>query len=283
MIDIETLFLSAATAVAAWIPWVLGALVVFLVGLLRARSARDMTRSTLGRSMVRRVMESGASGRACFLAAWMAVAGVVVGVRPVEAQDLGIAVRAGTLGLGGEVALGLGNRVVVRAGIGYLPLEFGATLDDIDVTLELPRTLYHAGVDLYLNSVIRIGGGFLVKPDGIALSATPTEPQDIGGEQYAPEEIGTLRGGLQTTDRAPYALIGFGKHVSRRAGLTLDLGVAFLRDTRVTLDSEGGTLSDDPSFRQQLDAQARSFEDDLPRYLELWPMVSLGFRIGIGP
>lgn len=233
--------------------------------------------------MVRRFVAPGARGGALVLAAWMAVGGVVMGVRPVGAQDVGVAVRAGTLGLGGEAALGLGSRVVVRAGIGYLPLEFGATLDDIDVTLELPRTLYHAGLDLYLNSVVRIGGGFLVKPDGIALSATPTEPQDIGGQEYTPEQIGTLRGGLQTEDRAPYALIGFGKHVSRRAGLTLDLGVAFLRDTRVTLDSEGGTLSDDPSFRQRLDAQARSFEEDLPRYLELWPMVSLGFRIGIGP
>jgi len=202
---------------------------------------------------------------------------------PAAAQDLGIAVRAGTLGLGGEAALGLGDRLAVRAGVGFLPLEFGATLDDIDMTLELPRTLYHAGIDLYLTSVFRIGAGFLVKPDGVGLTATPTEPEEIGGQEFTPEEIGTLRGGLDTSERALYTLIGFGKHVSKRAGLTLDLGVAFLRDTRVTLDSEGGTLSDDPSFRARLDAQARNFEADLPRYLELWPIVNLGFRVGIGP
>jgi len=202
---------------------------------------------------------------------------------PAAAQDLGIAMRAGTLGLGGEAALSLGERIAVRGGVGFLPLEFGATIDDIDLTLELPRTLYHAGIDLYLTSVFRIGAGFLVKPDGVALSATPTEPEEIGGQEFTPAEIGTLRGALDTSERALYALLGFGKHVSKRAGLTLDLGVAFLRDTRVTLDSEGGTLSDDPSFRARLDAQARSFEADLPRYLELWPIVNLGFRIGVGP
>lgn len=233
--------------------------------------------------MIPRVRTLKTPWRVPFLATCLAAIAVGAAPAAIQAQGFGVAVRAGTLGLGGEAALGFGSRVAVRAGVGYLPLEFGATLDDIDVTLEVPRMLYHAGIDLYLNSVVRIGGGFLVKPDGIELSATPTAPQDIGGESFTPEEIGTLRGGLETADRAPYALIGFGRHVSSRAGLTLDLGVAFLRDTRVTLDSEGGTLSDDPAFRERLDTEARNFEEDLPRYLELWPMVSLGFRIGMGP
>lgn len=52
MIDIEALLLSASTVIAAWTPRVLGALAVLLVGLLLARSARNMARGALGRSKV---------------------------------------------------------------------------------------------------------------------------------------------------------------------------------------------------------------------------------------
>jgi hypothetical protein len=198
------------------------------------------------------------------------------------AQNLGVAARAGTLGLGAEAGLGLGDRLVLRGGLGLMPLEINGTVSDIDLTFELPRTWYNLGVDLYLNHIVRVGGGFLFKPDDVTLVAVPTTSQDIGGQQFTPEQIGTLLGSLDSGGRAPYVLIGFGKHTSSGIGLTLDIGAAFFEETRVALDAEGGTLSSDPDFRDRLEAEARNFEADLPRYIDIWPILNLGLRIGVG-
>lgn len=201
--------------------------------------------------------------------------------RAVEAQ-LGVAARGGSLGLGADAGLALGERLVIRGGVGVLPFEITGTLDDIEMTLELPRTWYNLGVDLYLTGPMRIGAGFLFKSDDVLLSATPTTPQEIGGQEFTPEQIGTLTGTLDNGDRAPYVLIGFGKHTASGFGLTLDLGLAFQEETLVTLDASGGTLSDDPQFRDRLDAEETRIENDLPTYIDLWPILSLGFRIGLG-
>lgn len=198
------------------------------------------------------------------------------------AAQLGVAARGGSLGLGADAGLALGERLVVRGGVGVLPFEITSTLDDIDMTLELPRTWYNLGVDVYLTGPMRIGAGFLFKSDDVLLSATPTTPQDIGGQEFTPEQIGTLTGTLDNGDRAPYVLIGFGKHTASGFGLTLDLGLAFQEETLVTLDASGGTLSDDPQFHDRLDAEATRIENDLPTYVDLWPILSLGFRIGLG-
>ncbi|MDZ7781004.1 MAG: hypothetical protein U5R14_13875 [Gemmatimonadota bacterium] len=214
----------------------------------------------------------------------LALALVIAGSFPqaATAQALGVAARGGTLGLGAEAAIPLGNRLVVRGGIGLLPFEIDGTLDGIDLTLELPERWSNIGLDLYLNEVMRLGGGFLFKSDDVTLRATPAAPQDLGGRTFTPEEIGTLTGVLESENRAPYILVGFGKHTSSGIGLSLDLGVAFMNDTRVSLDAEEGTLVDDPEFRERLDAEARSFEEDLPRYMEIWPILSLGLRVGLG-
>jgi hypothetical protein len=206
---------------------------------------------------------------------------LLVAPRAVEAQAFGVAPRAGTLGLGADVGLELGNRLVARAGVGVLPFEFTGTFDDIDMTLELPRTWYNVGVDLYLTGVVRVGGGLMFKSGDPLLSATPTQPLEIGDQTFTPDQIGTLSGTLDSGRQAPYVLIGFGKH-TRGIGLTLDLGLAFQKETQVTLDASGGTLSDDPDFRAELETETQRFEDDLPTYIDLWPILSLGLRIGLG-
>ena len=158
-----------------------------------------------------------------------------------------------------------------------------ATLGDLEVTLSLPDW-YNAGVDLYLNGAMRLGGGILVKSQDPELSGVFDAPQQIGGRTYTPQEIGTLVGVFDSSDQVPYALIGFGRHTASGIGLFIDLGVAFLGEPDVRLDAEGGTLDPDTNaqFRQALDDEAAEFEADVGTYLKLWPILSLGFRIGLG-
>ena len=199
-----------------------------------------------------------------------------------RAQRIGIGGRVGTLGVGAEAAIGFGERVVVRGGIGVTPFEPSLTLSGIESTLELP-TWYNVGVDIYVTGAMRIGGGLLFKADDPTLTGVFTTNQDIGGTTFTPQQIGTLVAVLDSKGQAPYLLIGFGKHTAPGVGLFVDFGVAFQGEPDFQLSAEGGTLTDDSgALRTALDQEATQFEEEAGSYLKFWPILSLGLRIGIG-
>jgi len=195
--------------------------------------------------------------------------------------QVGIAGRAGTLGFGGEVAIGLGNVVVLRGGAGLSTLEPNTTFDGIAVVLDLPDLWYNVGLDFYLNGAFRLGGGILFKPDDPVLRGSFDRAVDIGGTSLTPTELGALTGTVGLKDRAAYALIGFGKHTDRGVGLFVDLGAAFFGTPGVTLEAQGGSYPQD-DLAPLLDAEARNFEEDMKTYLKVWPLLSVGLRVGFG-
>jgi len=210
---------------------------------------------------------------------------LLVAPSAIEAQGFGVAGRVGTLGLGGEVAIGLTDKFVVRGGLGFMPFELTATIDDIDFTLTLPEKWMTLGADIYLNGSFRIGGGMLFKPDdpiltGEVLSGATIE---IGDEIYTSTEVSQLTGVLDSKDRAPYVLIGFGRHTAGGVGLFLDLGAAFMGEPVVSLTATGDpAVVGSPEFQSELRKQETNIEDDLGSYIKVWPILNLGLRIGVG-
>lgn len=216
----------------------------------------------------------------------LAVAILLVGIAAAApapaASQLGIAARAGTLGIGGEVAVGLSDGVVARGGMGLTSYTVTTTFDDIRMELDLPENWYNVGIDLYLNGSFRVGGGLLFKPEDPSMVGRLEGPVDIGGQTFTPAEVGTLTGTIVSKERAPYVLLGFGKHTDRGFGLSLDVGAAFTGEPTVTLQAEGGTYPDQAGLNARLDQEARNFEDDMKTYLKIWPILSLGLRLGVG-
>jgi hypothetical protein len=202
---------------------------------------------------------------------------------PAAAQGgAGFGIRAGTLGLGVDVAIPLGERVVARGGVGVNPIDPEVRFSEIDVTAELP-TWYNVGLDLYLNGALRIGAGVLLKPSDPTLRGVFTQDQEIGGQTFTPDEIGTLTGVIDSRAQAPFVLIGFGNHTAAGAGLYVDFGVAFMGQPEFELDAIGGTLNTGPgAFRDALEREEQEFEDDAGAYLRFWPILNLGLRIGVG-
>ena len=200
----------------------------------------------------------------------------------VAAQGFGLGARIGTIGLGGEAAVALGERVVVRGGVGFNPVDFDQTFGEIDVTAELP-TWYNIGLDAYLNGALRFGAGVLFKPDDPTLIGVFTQDQEIGGQTFTPQQIGRMVGVIDYKDQVPYALIGFGKHTAPGVGLFVDFGLAFMGEPEFQLDAVGGSLnSQSGPLRTALDAEEQEFEDDAGSYLRFWPILNLGLRIGVG-
>jgi hypothetical protein len=198
------------------------------------------------------------------------------------AQGIGVGVRAGTLGIGAEGAVGLTENLVVRGGIGLMPWEPEQDIDEITFSLNLPDTWYTVGLDLYLAGPLRVGAGLLYKPDDPSLTARLSTSTDIGGTSYTPAEVGTLTATLEARRKAPYLSLGFGRHDSPGFGLSLDLGVAFLGKPEFTLTAEDGTLVGDPAFEANLRAEEVNLENDAGPLLQYWPILSLGLRLGIG-
>lgn len=201
---------------------------------------------------------------------------------PVTAQGFALAARGGTMGLGAEAALGLGSRLAIRGGVGVMPLEPDVTIDDIAYTLRVPQTWYNVGADLHLVGGIRLGGGLLFKSEDPSATASLDEPVEIGGQEFTPDQVGTLRGTLDSADRVPYVILGFGRQVRSGVGLFLDLGVGFTGEPEVHLEAEGGAFPDHDLLRARLDAEEAQFQQDIPPYLDYWPILNLGLKVGLG-
>lgn len=202
----------------------------------------------------------------------------------VTAQGFGIAVRAGTLGVGPEVALGLTDAFVIRGGIGLMRFEPTATIDEIEFTLTLPEKWITIGADVYLGGTFRIGGGMLFKPDDPTLVGDIVGGSvQIGDVTYTSTDVSQLTGTLDSKDRAPYVLIGFGRHTSTGVGLFLDIGAAFIGEPVVSLAATGNSeIINSSEFQAELRKQETNIENDLGQYIKVWPILNIGVRIGVG-
>ena len=96
-----------------------------------------------------------------------------------------------------------------------------------------------------------------------------------------PFSFESLTGAIDMDDQAIFALIGFGRHTTDGNGLFVDFGAIIFGAPRVTLAAEGGTYPQD-QLDQLLVQEATNFEQDMKPWLEIWPILNIGVRIGIG-
>jgi hypothetical protein len=198
-----------------------------------------------------------------------------------QARQLAVGVRAGTLGLGGEAALGLGERLAARVGIGVFPVDLPEiTVEELDFLMTPPDRFITAGLDLYpFGSGLRLMGGMIFRSGDIGLG-TGVEPGDRVGDIVV-DRSGSLSGALVQGTSGPFVGVGFGKHTAGGFGLFLDLGVAFLGSGRVEITGSENLLQL-PGMQAEIDRVAAEVEDQAGRYLELWPVLSVGFKLGLG-
>jgi hypothetical protein len=197
-----------------------------------------------------------------------------------SAQGLAVGARVGTLGLGGEVALGLSDVIVFRGGYGVFPVEYEGDFEGETYTVTFPNSIWSVGVDLYLGGgPIRIMGGIMGRSGDLEVDAEWTGSREIGGTTY--EVPGGLNGVLKQKATAPFAGIGFGKHTSGGFGFFLDLAVAFTGEPDVEL-TPTGAIASEPGIQEAIDREVERVKEDAGSLQEYWPVVSLGFKLPLG-
>ena len=188
------------------------------------------------------------------------------------------ALNMGTTGVGAEVQLAVGPVFVVRGGIDTLGYDFDESYSDVDYSGRFDFDTVSGAVDLhpFLNGFL-ISGGVYVGERTINLDGQPNAPVDIGGQTFTPQQVGTLSGRIKLSDTAPFVGVGYDDSFYRegRWGFRGMVGVAWSQEPEVGLNSEGGTLSNDPIFRARLEQEAREIQEDAEGKA-FFPIVQLG-------
>jgi hypothetical protein len=201
----------------------------------------------------------------------------------VSAQALSIGARAGTLGLGGEIGVGVTNLIVVRAGAGILPVSFSGELGQNDLQFDVKPTspLMNLGLDVSLGGFgLRVGGGMMFLPNESEIEGRYTGTVNFGGRQYQGSEIGDLIGLVDHGSNAPYAKLGFGSMTGRGMNIFMDIGAAFMPEPTLTLTASG-TAASQPEFQAALENERASIEANIRKYARIFPIFSLGVRYGL--
>ena len=219
-------------------------------------------------------------------ALFIAAAFVLAAVPTAVSAQLGIGARIGTLGVGADVTYGITNRIALRGGIGVIPIEPEGDFTDVSYKIEPPSPLSTIGIDFYLTSGLRLIGGVLFGTKETNITGQFTGQVVVGDETFDGSDVGQLLGLVESSSAAPFAGIGLGKGLVPGINLTFDFGVAFLKEPSLTLSATGPLATENSpegsAFRAALQREQVNIEEELDKYLKLYPIVNIALRYGIG-
>jgi len=218
---------------------------------------------------------------------------------PATSARWALGLRAGSSGLGAELALGLSERFDLRAGYYGGTYSGSVNYDGIDYDADLKAQAGALMLDFRpFAGGFRITAGVYSAPPDIAFRhIANNDSYEIGGAQYTAD--GRLDGDIDLGGVTPYAGIGWGGGSGRAPGfgMSLDVGVMFAQSPSISLQATGRACNssvlacdpnglsgfdvNDPSdpraqtFQDELEQERQNVEDDVSNY-NLWPVISLG-------
>ena len=194
----------------------------------------------------------------------------------VARADIGLNVKAGTLGAGVELSKSFGEKFSI--GLGFNAYDFKTTDSSSDIDYDFNFDLqsvallghYHP-----FSGIFRLTAGALYNNNELKLTGKPTagSTYSINGGSYSASAVGTLTGTLTFNSLAPYIGLGWGNRPGGKLGLSADIGLLHQGSPKLAL-SATGALSD-PLLAADLEQERRSAEDDLSDF-KWYPVVSLG-------
>jgi hypothetical protein len=195
------------------------------------------------------------------------------------ATDIAVGGRAGTLGLGAEVIVGVFPTVNGRLGFNKFDFNYDGTESDVDYEIDLNLESWNALLDWYVFGSFHFTGGVLSNKNSLDVNASLKSGKlyTIGDLDFSSDQIGTLQGSLDFKKTAGYLGIGWGNPIAaaNRLSINFDLGVVFQGAPDATLNASGGLLSDIPIFQENLRKEEVDIEEELDAF-EYYPVLSLG-------
>lgn len=200
------------------------------------------------------------------------------GTSAAEQGGVALGINAGTLGIGGDLTIGLAPKANLRVKANGFKYKYDSTQDGIDYKFDLGLLSAMGVVDLHpTGGGFRLTGGLMLNKNKIDADAQPSASYTIGNTTYTPTEVGTMTAKMDFKTMAPYAGLGWGNAVGedKKIGFVLDLGAAFQGSPNATLAATGGLLASDANFLANLEREERNLEDEVKSF-KLYPVLTVG-------
>lgn len=211
-----------------------------------------------------------------------------------QAYDIGVGVKAGTLGAGVDLSVALTPTINARLALTSVSADFDETLDinddnntaTIDANIDLDFGATALLLDWYVfDGTFHITGGMMKNNSTIDLVGTITSTTvEFDGEPYNVSDFvePTMTGQINMGNSfQPYLGIGWGRKADDNPGLSLsvELGV-LLMDPEVDLRAptvKAGSGINQADIDADVDAAESTANDELSA-LEAWPVLSIGLN-----
>ncbi len=212
-------------------------------------------------------------------------------------RRIGVGVKVGTLGVGGQVAVRVLHRANVRFGFSGLSFGYNFSRDQIVYGAKLRMEGAQATFDYFPFGGFHISPGALLY-NGTQITGTASVASGntftLNGFPYQSSTTNPVTGSLAVTFRkvAPVLLFGFGNLVPRGRrhwSISTDFGVAFSGSPRAALNLTGLAcpvgissgpfcldVATDPTVHSNVIAEQASVNDKV-KFFKIYPVISIGF------
>lgn len=187
------------------------------------------------------------------------------------AHGAGIGVRAGSTGLGADVAWGVAPGLDARLGYSALKWSYDVHTSNASYDGDLKLSNVNALLDFHpFGPVFRVSGGLIFNSNKYQATG---HPNGVPGSFSATVE--------PAHRAAPYLGVGWGNVAGAGVNLYADLGVMFMGSPKARLDADCAGLSGAQcsALQSQVASEQSALEDRLKRF-KAFPVLNLGLTIG---
>jgi hypothetical protein len=194
------------------------------------------------------------------------------------AHAAGVGLRAGTTGIGADVAWGIAPTLSAR--VGYSGLSWNTHLSETSVRYDAKLKLSNANalLDFSPFGPFRLTGGFIANSNKYDLTG-PSGSFTVNGNAYSSGNLsGTVKSGKSV---APYLGVGYGNVWTKGVNFYFDLGIMFQGTPKVDLNVNCGsaTPAQCTQAQNELAAERQRVQDELDRF-KYYPVLNLGITVG---
>jgi hypothetical protein len=186
-----------------------------------------------------------------------------------SAQAAGIGVRAGTTGLGGDVAWRIAPTLSARVGYSALIWDRDVSTANVRYDSKLKLSNLNTFLDFSPLGPLRLTGGFVFNDNKYDVTGDP-------GFGSGSSISGTVKAGKSA---APYLGIGYGNVSGLGVNFYVDLGVVFQGSPRASLTANCGSLASCTALQNEAAAEQARLQDELKNF-KYFPVLNIGLTVG---
>ncbi len=168
----------------------------------------------------------------------------LMAMNPTAWADVGVLLKAGTLGAGLDVSVGMSESLGLRLQANALSYDKDITESDVDYNADFDLKSAGLLLDWHpFSGVFRVSAGAYWNGNEATAVGRPTGgTYEINGVTYPSAAVGSLNGQIDFESVAPYFGIGFGSAPKAGRGMTFsfDLGVLYQGEPNVGLTAVCG-------------------------------------------